>query len=219
MPPILSIVGTKNSGKTTLAERVVRALTSRGHRVATIKHDAHAFEVDHEGTDSWRLKRAGSVATILASKERVFSIQDVNDTPTIDDLCARYVGDVDLVLVEGFKSGRQPKIEVSRRETGRPLLDLGNTRVALAANYPVAADVPVFDLDDVEGIVGFIVREFLGESKSEPTSVELRVAGRPISMNPFVARIVRSTILGMIGALDRSDASPDRATPIEIRIR
>lgn len=220
MPPILSIVGHKNSGKTTLAERVVRFLSDAGVRVATIKHDAHRFEVDHEGKDSWRLKHAGSVATVLASSERIFCVQDVAEAPTLEELCARYVRDVDLVLAEGFKLGPQPKIEVSRRATGKPLLDLGGTRVAVATDHPVDVDVPVFDLDDAEGVARFVRERFVGAADRTEPRVELRVGGRPVPLNPFVQRIVRSTIRGMIGALDKDDASPpgeDAAVELVLR--
>lgn len=162
MPPVVSVVGRKNSGKTTLAERLVRLLSSEGVRIATIKHDAHAFEVDHPGKDSYRLKHAGSRMTILASADRIFATIDADAPPTLESLCARFVRDVDLVIAEGFKLGPQPKIEASRRATGQPLVSSPERGlIAVASDHPVEAGVPVFDLDDVEGVAAFVRERFL----------------------------------------------------------
>ena len=76
MIPIVSIVGKSNSGKTTLIEKLIAELTRRGWRVATIKHNRHGFEIDHEGKDSWRHKQAGAVATVVASPRRIAVIED-----------------------------------------------------------------------------------------------------------------------------------------------
>ena len=76
MIPIVSIVGKSDSGKTTLIEKLIAELTRRGFRVATIKHNRHGFDIDHEGKDSWRHKRAGAVATVVASPGRAALIED-----------------------------------------------------------------------------------------------------------------------------------------------
>jgi molybdopterin-guanine dinucleotide biosynthesis protein B len=75
--PVISIVGESDTGKTTLIEKIIPELTRRGFRVATVKHHAHNFEIDHEGKDSWRHKQAGSCLTVLSSPRRVAVVEDV----------------------------------------------------------------------------------------------------------------------------------------------
>ena len=90
MIPIVSIVGKSNSGKTTLIEKIIAELVRRGYRVATIKHNRHGFDIDHEGKDSWRHKRAGARTTVIASPRRVAVVEDVERDYAIDELAARY---------------------------------------------------------------------------------------------------------------------------------
>lgn len=110
MKPYVRIIGPKNSGKTCLVEALVRELSSGGLRVGTIKHDAHHFEVDHPGKDTWRHRQAGSVATLICSPTQLALMRDVADTPTVPELVGRYLDDCDLVLVEGYKSDEGPAI-------------------------------------------------------------------------------------------------------------
>jgi molybdopterin-guanine dinucleotide biosynthesis protein B len=77
MVPIVSIVGKSGSGKTTLLEKVIKELTHRGYTVGVLKHDAHGFEIDHEGKDSWRHKKAGASTVALSSPEKFAVIKDV----------------------------------------------------------------------------------------------------------------------------------------------
>ena len=76
--PIISVVGKANAGKTTLLEKVIAELTGRGYRVATIKHNIHGFEIDQEGKDSWRLKKAGARMTVISSPQRLALIEDLD---------------------------------------------------------------------------------------------------------------------------------------------
>jgi molybdopterin-guanine dinucleotide biosynthesis protein B len=128
-PPIVCIVGKKKSGKTTTVLKLVAELRQRGHRVMTIKH-GHHFDLDRPGTDSYRHRVEGGAERVILAGPGQFAIlgtwpQGEEEAP--DELAARFLGDADIVVVEGFKGERLPKIEVFRR---------------------AAHDSPVYDPDD-----------------------------------------------------------------------
>jgi molybdopterin-guanine dinucleotide biosynthesis protein B len=214
MIPIVSIVGTSDSGKTTLIEKLVPELVRRGYRVATIKHDVHGFEVDREGKDSWRHKQAGAHTVVISSPQKLALIRDVDHDAELVELRDKYIQDVDIILSEGFKKNSQPKIEVFRKERRRELLcTREDNLLAIASNQPFNIGVPCFDLEDARGIVDLIVEKFLKGEKSPP--VQLKVDGKDISLSPFVQKSIIATVRGMVSAL-RGCESPKN---VEIRIR
>src|SRR4030066_1554380 len=122
MIPIISIVGKSDSGKTTLIEKLVPELTRRGYRVATVKHDVHGFEVDQEGKDSWRHKKAGAHTVVISSPQKIALIRDVEKDLTLEEIREKFIQDVDLILSEGYKKDIQPKTGVFRKEKHKELL-------------------------------------------------------------------------------------------------
>jgi molybdopterin-guanine dinucleotide biosynthesis protein B len=160
-PPLIGIVGWKNSGKTTLIEHLVAALTQRGLKVATVKHTHHELRARDGATDGERHAQAGAIQTAVIAPSQWELAGELQRTPApaLDDI-AQQLGPADIVLVEGFKSAAIPKIEVRRlaSRTHDPL-PAGDPRViAIAADHAVeAATVPVFALDDIEAIAAFIV--------------------------------------------------------------
>ncbi len=162
MIPIVSIVGKSNSGKTTLIEKLIAELTRRGLRVATIKHNRHGFDIDHEGKDSWRHRRAGAVATVVASPGRVALIEDAAKDYGLAEIRDLYIRNADIVLAEGYKQNPHPKIEVFRTELKRErLCGPGDNLIALAGDQPISSDVPWFDWNDTTGLSDLIVERFL----------------------------------------------------------
>ncbi len=163
MIPIVSIVGKSDSGKTTLLEKLVKELASRGFRIGTVKHDAHAFEIDHEGKDSWRHKRAGASVTVISSPAKLALVADTDHDHTISEIRSLYMRRVDLIMTEGYKRESYPKIEVFRPEMHRELLCTDDENLIAIAGNPSAspAGIPVFDLDDVQTICDFIEQRFL----------------------------------------------------------
>lgn len=165
---VIGITGYKNSGKTTLVERLVRNLTARGYRIATVKHAHHAFDIDHEGRDSYRHRAAGAQEVAVVSRRMWATIRtlDGDAEPSLADVLAA-TGPADLVVVEGYKRDRYPKIEVRNLELDQSPLDNDDgTVVAIAASGPVAgAGVPVFSRDDVEAISDFVVARMELEPK------------------------------------------------------
>ena len=160
MIPVLSVVGKSGAGKTTLLEKLIREFKRRGYRVATVKHDAHSFEIDHPGKDTWRHAQAGSDHVVIASPARIAHIQRVERELTLPEITA-VIDDVDIILTEGYKRGPAPKIEVSRAEKGNELLCTREELVAIATDRPFDMDVPQFGLDDAAGLVDLIVQKFL----------------------------------------------------------
>ena len=213
MIPIISIVGKSDSGKTTLIEKLVPELTRRGYRVATVKHDMHGFEVDHEGKDSWRHKQAGAHTVVISSPQKVALIRDVEKDLTLDEIRARWIRDVDLILSEGYKRDVQPKIEVFRKEKHKKLLCAKKDNlIAVVSNQKFRVGVPCFGLEDMRGLSNFIEKEFLKSKKEK--EISLRVDGKPIPMTPFVRDFLTKTVKGMLSALRGCETSES----IEIRI-
>lgn len=157
--PVICFVGPKNSGKTTLLVQVIRLLSSSGVRVAAFKHDAHDFQIDHPGKDSYRFAEAGAEAVLIASATKVAFVERTAREETLPELVARHARGVDVVLAEGYKSSGYPKVVVHRSATGRPPLEVaGDELLAVASDVPLASSALVLDLDDAEGIAGIVRR-------------------------------------------------------------
>jgi molybdopterin-guanine dinucleotide biosynthesis protein B len=162
-PPILCFVGRSNSGKTTLIERLIPVLVNDGYRIATIKHAGHGFNLDTEGKDSWRHKRAGAGTVIVTSKGSLAMFTDVAEDVPVEELRARYVRDsTDLIIAEGWKHEGYPKIVVVRDHVGEVEVSPEGL-LALVSNKPldrVPAGVSVLDPDDIAGLAAVIAKRF-----------------------------------------------------------
>ncbi|MGB0251192.1 MAG: molybdopterin-guanine dinucleotide biosynthesis protein B [Paracoccaceae bacterium] len=157
---IFGVTGWKNSGKTGLMERLITEFTARGLSVSSIKHAHHSFDIDHPGRDSYRHRDAGARQVLLASRNRWALMHELRDEdePSLGDLLKQLLP-VDLVLIEGYKRDRHPKIEAHRKETGQPLIaPEDETIVAVASDTSVAIDRPVLDLNDTASIANFIAQ-------------------------------------------------------------
>ncbi len=213
MIPIVSIVGTSDSGKTTLIEKLVPELVRRGYRVATIKHDVHGFDVDREGKDSWRHKQAGAHTVVISSPQKLALIRDVDHDAELGELRDKYIQEVDIILSEGFKRNPQPKIEVFRKEKRRDLLcTKEDNLLAIATNEPFQIGVPCFGLDDARGMADLIEEKFLKRKKT--SLVQLKVNGRDVPLSSFVQKSLIGTVRGMVSALKGCESPKS----IEIRI-
>ncbi len=158
---IYGVTGWKNAGKTGLMERLVTEITGRGFSVSTVKHAHHTFDVDHPGKDSHRHRVAGATEVLLASRNRFALMHELRDEaePTLEELLSKLMP-VDLVLVEGYKRDRHPKVEAFRAETGNDLIAPGDPTIrAVASDTPIDLDRPVFDLNDTKAIADFILSE------------------------------------------------------------
>ena len=156
---IFGIAGFKNAGKTTLIVELIGALRQRGLRVGTIKHAHHEFDIDHPGKDSFQHREAGAEEVIVASSRRWAHIRELDqgDEPPLADLL-RHLGDLDVVLVEGYKHGSHPKLELRRAGNDVPELAGQDSGVrAVVSDVPLpGAPVPVLMRDDLDGIADFV---------------------------------------------------------------
>ena len=159
-PPIVCFVGRSNSGKTTLIEKLIPELTQEGYRIATIKHAGHGFDLDTEGKDSWRHKRAGASQVVVLSKSTLAMFTDVPEELPVEEVRDRFVNDgIDLIIAEGWKSEGFPKVIVVREELQEVNVSLEGL-LAVASIKPIDTDAPWFDRDDVQGLAKIIISRF-----------------------------------------------------------
>lgn len=158
-PSVISIVGHSGAGKTTLVEKLIREITSRGVRVATIKHAHHKVELDTPGKDSYRYKEAGAVLSMLLTRDALQLVADAKEEREPEQLAQRFLGEADLVLAEGFSLCATPKIEVLRRECAKPpRCSIEDGVIAIVTDIDeIYPKLPHFALDDIAGIAGFIL--------------------------------------------------------------
>ncbi len=155
MPPVITIVGHSNSGKTTLIEKIIPELKRRGYRVGTIKHTHHGFSMDQKGKDTYRHRAAGADMVLAASPGQIALVKTISET-CLDSLLP-YFQDMNIVLVEGFKQDKKPKIEVFRSQIHQtPLFPEDDLIVAVVTDSPYSARVPVFQFEDIQAICDVI---------------------------------------------------------------
>jgi len=152
------IAASSNSGKTTLIERIVPLLKTRGLRVAVIKHASKGFDMDQRGKDSWRFREAGADAVLLAGPDQL-ALMRQTDRPLGPEELATLLPDYDIVLVEGFRDSTPNRIEVFRKGISgeRPLCMDNPAFVALASDTRFELAIPCFDLNDATSIANFIL--------------------------------------------------------------
>jgi molybdopterin-guanine dinucleotide biosynthesis protein B len=201
MQPIISIVGRSGAGKTTLIEKLISEFLKKGFRVATIKHAAHDFEIDHEGKDTWRHTKAGADAVIISSAHKMALIKHLDEEISPDRLCDLYLDDVDIIIAEGYKKERMPKIEVFRKGCHEQLLCEKKDRlIAVASDMPHDIDVPAFDVNDSKSICEFIIKKVVQKNR-KPSRVALRINDQKIPLNHFVKEMFKKVLMGMISTL------------------
>lgn len=147
--PVVVFVGLSGTGKTTYLEKLIPALKSRGLRLAVLKHDAHGFEIDKPGKDSYRMKAAGADSVAICSGGKLAIVETTPTEPTIPEILDK-LQPVDLVLIEGYKKSAYPKIEIHRAALGKPLLSQPEELLAVVTDEPLPVPVPQLGLDDVE---------------------------------------------------------------------
>jgi molybdopterin-guanine dinucleotide biosynthesis protein B len=157
---VFGIAGFKNSGKTTLVVDLIIELKSRGLRVATIKHAHHEFDIDHPGKDSYLHREAGADEVVVVSARRWAHIAELREAeePSLSALLAK-VGDVDLVLVEGYKHGAHPKLELRRSGLDHPqLADEDPAILAIVVDDDeLNGSLPVLLRSDIDAIADFVL--------------------------------------------------------------
>lgn len=166
--PVIGIAAFSGTGKTTLLTRLIPLLKSKGLRIGLIKHSHHNFDIDHPGKDSYKLRQAGANPVLLSSQHRRAIITE-HETPAEPLLSEQLKhldqSNLDVVIVEGFKREKFPKIELYRPSLGNPALypdDQSIIAVATDAKLAVEPNIPVFDINQPDLIAAFVLNHFLG---------------------------------------------------------
>lgn len=155
-PYVFAVSGVKNSGKTTMVVKLVTALTARGFKVATIKHDAHQFDADVPGRDSYRHKAAGAYGTAVFDRDHFMVIKD--GPQTIEGLLDMFP-EADIIVLEGAKQTDYPKIEVVRAGNSKGIACDPKTLLAVATDLPLTVEsVPVTGINDVDALVEIVLK-------------------------------------------------------------
>ena len=155
---VLSVVGRSKTGKTTLIEKLIPLLKSRGLRIATVKHHHGDFEIDREGKDTYRHKVAGAKAVLLASPVKIALVIDIDKEMKVQEIIYKYIHDVDLVITEGYKRESFPKIEVFNwKKDTFPVCFGDRSLIALVTDKRIDVPVRQFLRDDIEGVAEFIL--------------------------------------------------------------
>ena len=156
----MGIAGWSGSGKTTLIVQLIPHLTAQGLRIATLKHAHHNFDVDEPGKDSYEHRKAGAGEVIICSSRRWAQMHELagEPEPNLGQLLRR-LSPCDLILVEGFKTERHPKLEVFREAVGKsPLYPKDPHIVAVACDRGLpGAALPVVDLNDIEAVARLVL--------------------------------------------------------------
>ena len=163
VPPVIGLAAPSGTGKTTLLRALLPLFKARGLRVGVIKHTHHDVEMDCPGKDSYEIRMAGADQVMLGARRRWILVGEVRHEaePELPDLLARLaLTELDLVLVEGFRRARFPKIALHRRALGRPLsCPEDGSIIAVASDAPLAPPrgIPLLDLNDPPAIAAFIL--------------------------------------------------------------
>ncbi len=156
-PFFIGVVGHSGSGKTTLIVKLIEKLSKKGYTVGAVKHDAHSFEIDYPGKDSYRFKHSGAKRVVLSAKDKFAMIEDRDKEKPLDEIKNMF-SDCDIVFIEGYKLADVDKIEVHRKQTNYEYLVQKGIKniVMIASNEKIDFFKPVCDIDDINSIAYFI---------------------------------------------------------------
>jgi len=167
MPIVVSVAGRSNSGKTTLLEKLIGELKRRGHRVAAVKHSLHDVDLDQPGKDSWRLAKSGSDAVVVISPGKLSLTKKLNHEASVEQILELLGDDYDLVLMEGFKGARIPKIEVHRRDLGELVCPPAEV-IAVVTDEPLDVGVRQFSAEEIGPLADFLERRIVRRDAVTP---------------------------------------------------
>lgn len=201
--PVLGLSAYSGTGKTTLMEKLIAALTGRGLRVGAVKHDGHDFDIDHPGKDSWRFTQAGAAVTAVTSAEKTALIRQAGSS--LEEILAQ-VGEVDIILVEGWKDSGISRIGLCRKAVGKDFPSPVERYVALVTDREdVAGAVPKFNFAQIEELTEFIMenrKDFThfdaqGRAKmvdvgEKPPTVRTAVAAARVLVNEETFRLIQT---------------------------
>lgn len=158
MAKIVNVVAScSNTGKTVLIEGLIKEIKNRGYTVATIKHDVHGFDIDKEGKDTWRHRKAGAEAVIISSRERMALIREVQEEVPLEELI-KQVEDFDFIIIEGYKKSKYRKLEVYRQGISNKIITPKEKLIGVASDVSLSLEgVRVVNLNNYEEIANLVI--------------------------------------------------------------
>ncbi|NLO97716.1 MAG: molybdopterin-guanine dinucleotide biosynthesis protein B [Peptococcaceae bacterium] len=164
--PVICFVAAKSgTGKTTFLEKLIKEMVNRGYELGVVKSDAHNFEIDVPGKDSWRFAQAGAKATAIIGPDKYALIQKTDQKSDLEYVLP-LIQDVDIIFVEGYKAANRPKIEIVRREMGTEIVsDLENLVAVVTDVKELQVPVPLLDINDCGEAADLIEDRFLSKKK------------------------------------------------------
>ncbi len=216
MPPIVTFIGWHNSGKTTLASKVVSHLKQLGYQVAVIKSTKETdISFDTPGTDTHTHREAGADSVMLVAPDQMVIMTD-NRGDSLTTLAHRHFPEVDIVIGEGFKKARQvSKIEVFRDNDHTRLLRGTVTGVIAVASDEAISGDHIFRLNEAAEIASFIEKRFLQNAAKGAEHTTLLINGDRIPLKDFVQDALAGTVHGFVDSLKLGGKAP---RTIDIRI-
>ncbi|MBA7634617.1 hypothetical protein ES703_42207 [subsurface metagenome] len=198
MPPIISVVGKSDSGKTTLLEALIKVLKQRGYRIAVIKHAVDGFEFDTPNKDSQRLSQAGSEVAAISSKDTLVIFRHLENDFDPQELVQYTGANCDLVLTEGFKRSPYPKIEVIRSDQGSKPVSPPEQLLAMVTDKPLDINVPQFAKEEVAEIADLIEQKYL---VGEEDGVDLYIDGTYVPLDKAGRNLLLRTLMAIVSGL------------------
>jgi len=198
MVPVIAIVGKSGSGKTVIMEKLIAEFKARGYRVATIKHAHQAVELDQPGKDTWRFSQAGSDAAVVSSPSRITIFKNLDREPSLEEAALLLGEGYDIILAEGFKTSRAPRIEVCATGKAEDMVCRESDLRAVISDGKPPVKIPVFGRGESGKIADFIEQEIIA---CMPSDMSATVNGRNVPLKHFVKDIIASSILAMLGTL------------------
>ncbi|MGA2368921.1 MAG: molybdopterin-guanine dinucleotide biosynthesis protein B, partial [Dehalococcoidia bacterium] len=162
MLPVVAVVGNSESGKTAVIEKLIVELKARGYRLAAVKHAGETVDLDLPGKDTWRFSQAGSLTTVISSPLKITVFKSVDHEPSLEETLMSIGEGYDLVLVEGFKKSKAPRIEVYRGTDGKAMVCPEADLSAVISDSKLPLKIPQFCPGDIREIADFIEKEIIG---------------------------------------------------------
>jgi len=163
LPPVISVVGTTGSGKTTFLEQLIKELKRRGWKVGIIKNDVHGFEIDQPGKSTWRFREAGADNVMICGPDKMAFIEKHEEKKGLDHYIT-FFSEMDLVLTEGFKRENKPKLELYRQDNDKNYILCNEAELAALITDdipPVEINKPIFGFQDITKIADFLEENFI----------------------------------------------------------
>jgi molybdopterin-guanine dinucleotide biosynthesis adapter protein len=198
MAPVIAIVGKSDTGKTVIMEKLIKEFKARGYRVGAVKHAHQTVDLDAPGKDTWRFSQAGSDAVAVSSPSRITIFNNLDHEPVLEETVMLLGVNYDIVLAEGFKTARAPKIEVCPSGNQGDMVCSESDLRAVISDAKLPVKIPLFGRDEISRIADFIENEIIA---TMPDDVSITVNGKNLPLKRFVKDIIASSILAMIGTL------------------